>query len=192
MDEARLMEMVRNGDAAAFGSVMERHWNRTFLHARYLLRDHDQAVDATQEVFVRLWQARERLEATGSLGAWLARAVRNLVANTRRSRRVHLRWASWLGGQEAKRPRTPLQEVETEEISAAIRTALDRLPPRRREVFVLFYLRGLSYREISEVMEIRPQSVANYLQAALTDLRASLKAHFPGLADHDLPYRPES
>jgi DNA-directed RNA polymerase specialized sigma24 family protein len=49
-------------------------------------------------------------------------------------------------------------------------------------VFSLFHLQKLSYREISQIMGIRPRSIANHLQAAIADLRSALKDRVPGLA----------
>jgi RNA polymerase sigma factor (sigma-70 family) len=114
------------------------------------------------------------------VGAWLLRTVRNFVFSERRKHRVHQRWACLSAGHEGKSPRTPLQEAETQEIRVAIEQAIQGLPPRRREVFVLFYLQSRTYREIAEIMDIRPQSVGNYLQAALADLRTELHRFFPG------------
>lgn len=70
--------------------------------------------------------------------------------------------------------RTPLQDIESEEFRRAVLAALEKLPPRRREAFTLFYLRDLTYCEVAEVMGIQQQSVANHLQAALAELRSAL------------------
>jgi RNA polymerase sigma factor (sigma-70 family) len=87
--------------------------------------------------------------------------------------------------------RTPLATVVEDELSRAIRHAIDQLAPRRREVFTLFHLQDLSYKEIADLMGIRPQSVANHLQAALADLRVSLRDHLPapapGISDRSRP-----
>jgi RNA polymerase sigma-70 factor, ECF subfamily len=184
-EEAQTMELVRRGDVRAFEATVEREWSRTFLYARYLLGDQDQAMDAAQEAFARLWQTRERWEPGGSVGAWLIRTVRNFVIGERRKRSVHHRWASLGFGHERGLPRTPLQDAETQEIRVAIEQAIEGLPPRRREVFVLFYLQSRTYREIADIMQIRPQSVGNYLQAALADLRSALHRFFPDPSPSD-------
>jgi RNA polymerase sigma-70 factor (ECF subfamily) len=58
-----------------------------------------------------------------------------------------------------------------------VESAITALPERRREIFVLSRYHGLSYREIAEVLEISPQTVANQLSAALATLRESLASH---------------
>ncbi|HWV57975.1 MAG TPA: sigma-70 region 4 domain-containing protein, partial [Longimicrobiales bacterium] len=65
------------------------------------------------------------------------------------------------------------------ELRVAILAAAERLSPRRREAFTLVHIHGLSNREVAEIMDVRPQTVANYLQAAIADLRVALKPFFP-------------
>ena|SRR5690606_35699490 len=183
--EAALMGRVSAGDVRAFEQIVERHWRRVFLYAKHMLEYPDRANDIAQEAFARLWQHRERWESTGSVRVWLLRTARNLAISEQRKRKVQRRWASSAEALEIRRPSTPLQEVEHSELREAIRAAVQGLSPRRREVFTLFHLQNLSYREISEIIGIRPQTAANHLQAALGDLRAALRCFYPELAARD-------
>ena len=76
----------------------------------------------------------------------------------------------------------PVLEAAQYDLERAMQRAIDALAPRRREAFTLFHLQNLSYREIAEIMEVQPQSVANHLQAALADLRVALGPVFPALS----------
>lgn len=179
-DAAQLMVRVSAGDVAAYEQLVERMWKGTFLYAYHLLGDRDQATDMAQEAFVRLWQRRAEWDATRSVGAWLSRTTRNMVISDRRKWKVRLQWTVGKGRDEDRRPRTPLQETEASEVRRALEEAIEDLAPRRREVFVLFHQQNLSYREIGEIMGIRPQSVANHLQLALGDLRRMMERFLPG------------
>jgi RNA polymerase sigma-70 factor (ECF subfamily) len=181
-DEAALMERVREGDVAAFEELVDRFWGRTFSYARHLAGDRDRAYDIAQEAFTRLWQRKAEWRPTGSVVVWLLRTARNLVVNDQRKWSVRARWERRASREEIAGPRTPLEEVEGEELRAAMHRAVEALAPRRREAFTLFHLQNLSYREIAEIMEVQPQSVANHLQAAIADLRVSLGAFFPSLS----------
>jgi RNA polymerase sigma-70 factor, ECF subfamily len=179
------MREVRAGSISAFEAVVERYWHPTAWYAQHLVGDSDRAADIAQEAFARLWQRRHEWEPTGSVRVWLLRTARNLVASEGRKQSVHLRWAEKAPWQDLKRPSTPLQEVERAELRAAIQLALQSLSPRRREVFTLFHIQDLSHREVAEIMGIRPQTVANYLQAAIADMRRLLAPFFPGLSRSD-------
>jgi RNA polymerase sigma-70 factor, ECF subfamily len=181
----QLMHEVRVGSTSAFEVVVGRYWSRTASYAQQLVGDPDAAADVAQEVFARLWSRRRDWTPGGSVRVWLLRATRNLVISEARKRNVRSRWLQTEAHDHVQRPRTPLQETERSELRVAIRLAVNELSPRRREAFALFHLQNLSYREIGEIMNVRPQTVANYLQAAIADLRQSLGAHFPGLADND-------
>lgn len=173
-----LMQRVKMGDRNAFGVVLGTHWRSLVFYAEGLLGDRDSAYDAVQDAFVRLWQGRREWKPTGSVRVWLFRTVRNLCISQQRKRSVRARWAAGVGGASESLPPTPLEEAENAEVRTAVEKAVEALSPRRREAFTLFYLRDLSYREVAEVMGIREQTVANYLQAALAELRTALKDRF--------------
>ena len=67
-----------------------------------------------------------------------------------------------------------LELVEQAEERAAVERAIAALPPRRREIFILVRVHGLSYGEVAEILQISPQTVANQMSAALTTLRRLL------------------
>jgi RNA polymerase sigma-70 factor (ECF subfamily) len=180
-EELELMARVQSGDTAAFEVVIGRSWPRTLIYVQQLVGDPDRAYDVVQETFMRLWQRRHTWEPTGSVKVWLYRTARNLVISEQRKKEVRARWATAYGLDHRSPPLTPLDEVERQELREAMSRAIADLSPRRREVFALFHLQDLSYREIAEIMSIRPQTVANYLQAALADLRSSLQPFFPAL-----------
>jgi RNA polymerase sigma-70 factor (ECF subfamily) len=169
---------IRDGDVAAFEELVEKYWSRTLIYARHLCGDSDRAYDVTQETFSRLWAARESWTPTGSVRVWLLRTARNLVLGDQRKLKIRMRLA-FLVEQEYRPVRTPLEETENLELRSAITRAIRKLPERRREAFTLFHVQGLSYREISGIMGVRPQTVMNYVQAGIADLRVLLAQHFP-------------
>lgn len=177
-EAAELMERVRKGDTAAFERLVDTFWRRTLIYIRHLCGDPDRAYDITQEAFTRLWEKREEWSGSGSVRLWLLRTARNLLISSERKLKVRA-YRAFEVAREYPRVRTPLEETEATELRTAINRALRKLPPRRLEAFTLFHLQGLSYREISGIMGCRPQTAANYVQAALADLRVLLAPHFP-------------
>lgn len=182
-----LMRRVQVGDVEAFSTLVERYWRLTVLYAQSV-GGMDRGPDIAQEAFARLWQRREQWELGGGVRVWLLRTARNLAIGEARKDAVRLRWVE-SGDPTDNSQVTPLQEAERAELRSAIKSAVEALSPRRREVFTLFYLQDLSYKETAEVMNIRQQSVANYLQAAIADLRQSLAPFFPGLEGRQVPAR---
>lgn len=167
---------LRAGDAGALDELLGTTWKPL---VRFLIRfvdGTDAAEDIAQRAFVRVWEERATLGADGSVRAFVYRIARNLALNDRRDRRTHLRL---LAGNEsvglAAAPRSPLEMAATSELQGAVTAAIDALPPRRREIFILARYHDMSYAEIAGVMEISPQTVANQMSAALAALRWSLR-----------------
>lgn len=182
MDEARLMSRLRDNDASALDELIAGYWRPVVAYAQSFLGDQDAAYDVAQDAFIRLWQRRHLWDPRGSVRVWLLRTARNMSISEHRKRTVRAEWSAANHAQQAG-GRSPLQHTEDHELRAAIHVALQELSARRREAFTLFHLQNLTYREIAEIMGVQQQTVANYLQAALADLRVSLKTYFPALGE---------
>lgn len=175
-----LVKQLRRGESGALDECMELLWAPLLGYATRLLNSRDGAEDVVQTAFIRLWNSRLGLKEDGSVGAYLYRTVRNLSIDEQRKSRLRRLWQSHNGaGRHSKTP-TPLEEVQAGQLAGAIEKALRGLPARRREVLELARFHRLTYREIAEVLDISPQTVANQMSAALTQLRIDLAAHLDG------------
>ena len=172
--ESEFIERMQAGDASALDSLLEQYWIPLVTYAVRLLGSWDVAEDVAQETFVRIWERREEWKLEGSVRALLYRITRNLALDERKRRD---RRAAWINHRrrEASRVAIPSEHLQGTELEAAFERAVAALPERRREVFRLARLHGLSYKQIGEVMGIASQTVANQLSAALADLRDALE-----------------
>ena len=168
------MARVQAGEREALDEVVERFWDSLVAYAARLLGDQDSAEDVVQEAILRFWVSRGSWTPTQRLDGFLYQTTRNLALNELERREVRSRWAARGIGQARRSPLTPSEVIEMHEFRTLIEGAILELPPRRREVFLLARVHGKSYREIAEIMEIAPQTVANHVSAALSDLRKSL------------------
>lgn len=171
--ENELLARIRAGDREAFERLF-RHWYpRLCDWAARLLDSRDGAEDAVQDVFVAIWQGRERLPDAQSLAAYLHRAVRNRALNQLRQRRTAGRWLAALDPEPRIAP-----DAETgladRELDAAYRAALAELAPRGREVFVLSREQGLTYSQIATTLGISVKTVETLMGRAIAALRGKL------------------
>jgi RNA polymerase sigma-70 factor (family 1) len=173
--ELCLMQRVQAGEPAALDEVLKSYWPLLVAYANRFLHDPDAAEDLVQEAFLRFWERRGEWTASERLSSFLYRITRNLALNECRRLRIRIRWLERRRRDEPPRAITPIHDLEFAELGLAVEKAIEALPPRRREVFVLARLHDLSYSEIADVMGISPQTVANQMSAALADLRQSLK-----------------
>jgi RNA polymerase sigma-70 factor (ECF subfamily) len=175
--DCNLVLRLRNGDAGALSVVMQLHWTQLVNYVAALGVDRDTAEDVGQQAFVRLWERRDVLSIEGSLRGLLYRIARNLCFDVSRQRKARDRAAK--RSVDASSSPTPHDRLVGGELRAIIEAAVNALPKRRREVFVLVRYHGLTHREVAETLELAPQTVANHLGMALADLRVSLAPYLP-------------
>ena len=180
------LERIRSGDSEALGLLLGEAWAPLVIYLLTFLDSVEAAEDAAQEAFVRLWEHRDRWES-GSARAVVFRIGRNMALDLRRRADVRRRWRRDHRYDPTLSPPTPEEELTGTELLLRFREALESLPPRRREVFELIRLRGLSHRDVAEVLEVSDQTVANHMRLAMRDLRHLLldpPAESPGNDDH--------
>jgi RNA polymerase sigma-70 factor (ECF subfamily) len=174
--DACLLARLHDGDVAALEALLARYWAPLVAFVARVAGPGD-AEDVVQETFCRLWEWRTAWRAEGSVRGLLYRVARNLAISRRRRDDARARAARALDGEDA--PASAAADaadmaLEQEELRQALDRVVGALPPRRREVFVLRCVHGLSYREIAGIMDTSTQTVANQLSHALTTLRRSL------------------
>ncbi len=156
------------GDAAAFERLYRRHVNRVHGLARWLLGP-DEAEDAVQDVFVRVWQKLSQFEGRAAFGTWLHRLAVSVLLRRRQNRGIReSRHPVGDDGMEllAGPPSTPDMRV-------AIEAAVDRLPAGAREVFVLHDMEGYKHEEIGVMLGV----TAGTSRAQLHRARRMLQQH---------------
>lgn len=177
-DDGKLASLLREGDKTAFEEIYHRYHGLLYVFAYNRLRDREEAKDIVHELFLKLWNDRTNLVATGSLSAYLYTAVRNRIINRITRQRVADRYIdSFLSymGQVDRQAADHL--VRQHDLQAFIQAEIDKLQPRMREVFLLSRNTHLSRKEIAEQLGISEETVKSHMHQALK----ILKAKFGGL-----------
>lgn len=174
--EESLEELVRRakeGDRAAFASLIQR-FERTALSVAYgALGDAHLAGDVTQEAFLKAWRRLGDLKEDARFGSWFCGIVRNLAIDHRR--RLKVRSAVDPQLDEARHVVDPASVVDEQERREHVRSALESLDEVTRMIVVLRYYEGLSSKQIGERMELSPGAVDMRLTRARQALHEKLK-----------------
>lgn len=159
-----------------FRDQVARFQHRVYAFACYLLGDADEAADVTQEVLIRLWRHRERVDETRML-PWLLRVTRNACIDALRRRRVQPAQAGRSDVLEltATDAPSPADAAEQLDFQVRLQQALDRLHEPYRSIVLLREVQELKYEEISEALELPLGTVKVYLHRARKMLREALK-----------------
>jgi RNA polymerase sigma-70 factor (ECF subfamily) len=176
--DAELITCIRRDDAAALGILMRCYAEELTGLAMLTVHRMDLAQDAVQNVFVMTWERRRELNITGSVAAYLYRAVRNQAISILRHERAEHRAydtleqayivgdvVSWNDGEI---------HVQADEFDAAVRSALDGLQPQVREVFLMHRLQGMSYAEIAATLEVSVVTVRSQMSRAIKRIAEAL------------------
>lgn len=179
--DAALVVRAQHGDAEAFGRLVERHMRRAYVHALGLVGSREDALDLSQEAFVRAYRARHTIDPARPFSAWLYRIVRHLCFNFLRDTRTRARvleteGAAWLIETARAAAPGPGLALEQAEVRQRIARAIDRLPPYEREVLVLKEFEELKYREIADLVGVPIGTVMSRLYSARRRLADVLEA----------------
>lgn len=180
-DDAAAVAAARAGDRAGFEWLVRRHQQRALAVALGVLRNREDARDACQEAFLRVYRGLDRFDGESQFTTWLHRIVVNLCID-------RLRGAApagvalddvlpTLAGDD-----DPGRALEGSELGERIRAALDRLSSNHRTVLVLREVQGLSYQEIADAMACSVGTVMSRLFHARRKMQALLGATEPAPA----------
>jgi RNA polymerase sigma-70 factor (ECF subfamily) len=161
--EAALLAACRRRDIRAFEQIYETHGRRLKSIAYHIVGNRQDAEDAVQETFLKLFKAIEGFHGESSIGTWLCRIVINVCYDVARKRQRESEMPAEMSGRE----RCPTLRV-------ALQTALKRLNPKHRMVFLLFEVEGLRHADIASILEIPEGTSKGWLFEAKKELKRLL------------------
>jgi len=177
LTDAELAAEAREGSQAALEQLMVRHERLVYRVCYSYSRNRDDALDLTQEVFVKAFTRIDSFRGSGPFRAWLMRTTHNECLNWTRRRRRDRDAEEFT--PELLPPRPPEQEkrVEREQTRAVLEDAMAGLNPRQRFAVSLRYFGQRHLREIAEIMECSEGHVKSLLFRGLRKMRTELAPH---------------
>jgi len=169
-DEYLLFQRITWGDEEAFREVVYYYSPKLISFLFSITKTRHTAEEIMQEVFLRLWQNRESVEA-GNLGGWLYRVASNLAYSYLKREALNGRLLSSLNKKQANQFSEIDQQMDYKECRELIHKALNQLPDQQRKVYQLSLQEGMSRKEVAELLNISPNTVKNHLSRALQFLR---------------------
>lgn len=187
--DVRLMLQVKHGSAAAFEELVLRYQGRLLTVLEHLVNNREQAEDLTQEVFLRVFRARERYEPGAKFSTWLFTIANNVALNSQRSksRRREVGVPERMGTDSmpmqldqmalAASGQMPARALDKAEAAEVVRLALESLNPRQRMALLLSKFEGMSYHDIAASMDMTVQATKSLLSRARENLRVILSPY---------------
>jgi RNA polymerase sigma-70 factor (ECF subfamily) len=181
--ESALIQRCAQGDEDAYAELVDEHQRMVYQLALNLLGDHNEALDLSQEVFLRVFRTIDGFRGQSALRTWIFRIVVNQAKNRQRwwRRRFHAQQVSLddhirsYGELPAGHFLEPDRLLVQKQLAERLQAALDALPFDQRTAIVLREVDGLSYEEIAFSMGVPLGTVRSRLARARETLRAQLR-----------------
>ncbi len=159
-DDPTLVRAAQRGDMVAFEELVARHRDKIYARAYSMMRNEEEAVDLSQEAWVKGWQRLHQFQGESSFGTWLTRIVINLCLDQlRKQKRQRTESIEAMsdesGGVERQMPvvtTNPTAGLERGELRQRIDKALSQLSHEHRTALILHEFEEMEYKEIARTM----------------------------------------
>ncbi|MBL7742610.1 MAG: sigma-70 family RNA polymerase sigma factor [Chitinophagaceae bacterium] len=186
MDERILVERLKQGDEAAFKTIVDTWQNMVYNTALGIVQNAEDAEDITQEVFVQVYQSISSFKGESKFSTWLYRitVTKSLDHERKKKRKKRFGFVRSLFGEQNEVVVNPPDfnhpgvTLDSKENAAILFKAIADLPENQRVAFTLNKVEGLSYQEVSEVMKTTVSSVESLMHRAKNNLRKKLEDYY--------------
>lgn len=174
-----MIELIQSGDGKAFSYLVGEYQQKVINISFGMLSDYEDACDAAQEVFVKVYRSIDKFRGESSLSTWIYRITKNVCSDFLRKRKE-----TSLSLDEKKEdfPKievtdctySPEHSAEKGEMKKIIGQAISQLDEKSREVIILYEAEDLSYDEISEILQLPVGTVKSRINRAREKLKKIL------------------
>lgn len=176
--EQELLLEIASGSEPAFRELFQAYRKKLFSYVFKITTSKEIAEDAIQDIFLKLWSARETLPTIGNINAYLHRMAHNYAYQGFRRLAKETLLLDYLRQQGDSDTSTPVQDLLSKEVTDYIRGLVDRLTPQQRRVFLLSREEGLKQEEIARRLNVSIFTVKKHMVDALAFLREDIRQNY--------------
>jgi RNA polymerase sigma-70 factor (ECF subfamily) len=176
-NDDELIIRAQRGEKEAYGLLVRAYMQPAYYSALALVGSHDEAMDLSQQAFIRAWMAIRKFEVGRRFFTWYYRILRNLCLNRLRDRAAQATPMAFFDHaiEVSDESQDPALETDRALLRERVRAAMGRLRPEEREIIVLRDFDGHSYAEIAELLECPLGTVMSRLYYARKHLKDLLE-----------------
>lgn len=180
--DIELLHRIIKDDASAFREIYERYQGKVFLFALRLTKSGIEAEEVVQEVFVKLWEKRLGIKIEKNFNAYILTITRNLIFDKLKKAYRDKSMQQHIYRNMENLQNAGVSQLIEKELARLHHQAVQRLSPRKREVYLLSREEELTYEQIAEKLGISVNTVRNQMAGSLNSIREFLSNH------PDLPF----
>ena len=184
--EAILIEQLKRGDESAFKSIVDQWKDMVYNTALGIVQNETEAEDLTQDVFIKVYEKISSFKGDSKLSTWIYRITVTTALDFLRKKKRKKRWGglqSVFGDSDGEQMiipdfHHPGISLDNKERSAILFGAIGKLPENQKAAYVLNKIEGLSYKEVSEVMNTSVSAVESLMSRATGNLKKLLEDYY--------------
>ena len=173
-EELLLVSQLINSDKKAFDALYHKYSQKLFRFALSFLKNEEDSKGIVQEVFLRVWNKRHDIDCTKSFQSFLFKVSYNLIIDHFRFKLKETEYRKFLKDHFNSNIISPSSYTDCEIINGMIKEAIEALPKKRKNIFVLSRENGYSHKEISKQMGISVKTVENQITLSIKQIKTKL------------------
>jgi len=176
-DETALLKRLKEGDTIAFIQIYNRYNHPLYIFILRFVKLPEYAEDVLQDVFLKIWEIRERINPELSFNAYLYKISRNKVFKLLKKIVTDNAMQIQLMTQLETATEAPHLKLQWKQYNDLLHKAVNQLPPQRQKVFKLCREQGKSYEEVAEELGISRNTIKEHMVAAMKSIKEYIFQH---------------
>ena len=173
-EEKILIHYLKEGNSKAFEKLFLKYWGKLYHFCKRILKDKEESENLVQSIFMEIWENKSRIDEEKSFSGYLFKIAKNKVYNAIRKKVNEQVYKDYILLNTIKHEPSVESEYYSKHLTLTLEKLIDKLPPRRKEIFLLSRNEGQTYREIAKNLNITENTVDTQIRSALDFLREEL------------------
>lgn len=170
-----MVKLLKKGDMAAFDAIYNQYCHKLHQFVFMYLKQEQDAEGIVQEVFIKIWQSRSKIDVYASFESFLFTIAYNATMSLLRKRMSETKSREYLKSLQQIDPGEQIiDEIQCKELNKKVQTLLTQLTPRQKEIYNLSRVEGLTHKDIARKLNISENTVNNHLVTIIKYLKKNL------------------
>jgi RNA polymerase sigma-70 factor (ECF subfamily) len=175
--DSDMVKRLKQGDKKIIDHIYRQYHKRIFAFAYSLIKAEEDALDIVHEVFIKLWDHKEKLDENTKIESLIFTITRNTVLSIFRKRKSEKKYIKKFHKSAESEDVGAENQAEYNLLKEKVEAFVERMPSKRRQVFLLSRDRGLSNREIASQLNISEKTVEDHISKSLAFLKKHLQQY---------------
>jgi len=179
LNENEELELLRNASKQSFEILYHRYSGKLYNFMMKVSKgDSYTAEELVQQTFIRVWENRENVNPEKSFISYLCTIAKNMLLNRYEHQTIQFIYEEYIKAKVIDNKNITEEEVDRKLLEEYLDKLADKLPPKRKEIFVLSRKEGLSNKQIAQKLNISESTIETQLSKALSFMKGQIKQHY--------------